>query len=205
MGYSINIDVKDATSKLNRLGKQLSKSVVNTALSRTINRTLTTGRTQASRDIRSNYRIKKSDLDRKLKVYKASKVNLHGRINAYGVPISLNYFRPLQRKLGTSVNVSGKRRMIKHAFIAAMPPRDVTGRLQGPGRKAVFMRSKKGYNGSGIEYTPGGRLPITKLVTLSEGAMFANPDVIEKTEAKIQSTFNSRFDHELNYLLRNAI
>ena len=201
MAKNISIDISQPLALLKNLGRKVAPSVINLALARAINRVTASGKTAASREIRRKYRIKKRDLDKNMSTPKASRVKPVGSIFTWGKPISLNYFSPKQNKRGVSVNISGQRKTIPHAFLAAMPPRDARGRLQGPGRRGVYIRSAKGYSQKSIEYTPGGRLPIVRMVSLSQGTMFANPLVIDKTLQRVGDMFPPRMEHELRFIL----
>lgn len=190
MNQDISIDISQAVKDLGNIKRSLSTSNFNTALARTINRVVMSGRTQASREIRKKYKIKKADLDKKLRTQKASRAKLNGQIITWGTPLPVKNFKPIQRKKGVSINIAGKRKTIDHAFIATMKS----------GYVGVFMRGK--YRAQGFEYIPGGRLPITQLVTVSQGVMFANPQVMDRTRSQIDSMFGPRLEHEIKAILR---
>lgn len=190
-GFYINI--ADATKVLKLLGRKFGDSEIKLALARAINRTLAKGKTAASSEIRKTYRIRKRDLDPKVKVFKASRAKPVGKVSTWGTPISLTNFNPSQRKRGISFNIKGKRVFIKGAFWQQ--------KKKGGGR-TIFARGRYGATG----FVPSkSRYPISKLVTLSQGVMFNNPGVIDRTMAPIERDFEPRFRHELNFLLAGLI
>lgn len=202
MQVAIQVDISKALAKFVDVKEAFSSRHVNLALARTINRATASGVTYASRDIRDTYKIKKADIDRKIGRRKAQAAKPIGAISTYGTPISLNYFRPKQNKKGVAVTIKGKRKQIDHAFLATMPPRSRDGtRLHGPGKQGVFMRGT-GYDlENGYKYKPGGRLPITRLITVSEGVMFGNPKVLDITQDRIEDMFTDRMVHEVGFIL----
>lgn len=202
MQKAISVDISKALEKFADVKEAFSSRNVNLALARTINRATASGITHASRDIRGVYKIKKADLDPKIGRRRASFSKPIGVLFTYGTTISLNYFRPKQNKKGVAVSIKGKRKQIDHAFLAAMPPRSKDGvRLHGPGKQGVFMRGT-GYSlERGFQYKPGGRLPITRLVTVSEGTMFGNPKVLDATQNRIEGMFTDRMVHEVGFIL----
>jgi len=184
--FSVRIEVGRARATFKGLKREFSNREINAALARSINRATITGRKEASQDIRRTYRIKARRLNARMKVRRASTYRPTGAISTTGAPIPLSEFRPTQGKAGVRVNIKGTRKLIPHAFIATMPK---------SGYKGVFMRGR--YKSTGFEYKPGGRLPITRLSTVGEGAMFGNPVIIEKTLDKTEETVTKRFVHEL--------
>lgn len=199
MGVYLKVDISKAVNDLNALGRRVRPSVFNTAMARAINRATTSGKTHGSRQIRSKYKILKKDLDPKMKRTAANRSRLTSSVITWGTPMSLRNFKPVQRKKGVSVNIAGKRKVLKHAFLAPAYPRSRTERFQGPGMLQVFIRGKYGQHG--VEYVPGGRLPIVKVVTVSQGVMFSNPTVIEETRDQIDRVLTNRLPHEINAIL----
>lgn len=187
--FTVKINIGHTVVVLKGLKRELSPREVDTALARAINRVTVTGRKEASKDIRQTYRIKARRLTARMKIKTATRFRPTGRISTTGAPIPLSEFRPTQGKAGVRVNIKGQRKLIPHAFIAKMPK---------SGYKGVFMRGH--YKTTGFEYKPGGRLPITKLTTVGEGAMFGNPIVVEKTLDRIDEVLPKRFAHELKFL-----
>jgi len=188
-----SVDISQAVNALGELARRVTKSKFNQAMARSINRSVSSGKTAASKAIRKSYKINKKDLDAKMGTKKASQTRLVGTISTHGVPIALGKFKPVQRKKGATVNITGRRQLIPHSFIATMPN----------GHRDVFMRGS--YRPTGFEYKAGGRLPIRNLVTVSQGVMFSNPVVIEKTHQKIDEMFPARLTHEINVILAGIV
>lgn len=111
------------------------------ALSTAINKTLSTERTAIARRLASTMTAKKSSIDKRLRVRKATRDRLSGRINIRGdIGVSLIGFGAKQTKTGVTAKVFGKRADYPGAFIA----RGVnTSNDMGPleaGNKLVFER-----------------------------------------------------------------
>lgn len=203
MPRRFNVDASDAIRKLSALGRRLEGSQVKLALARAINRVGAMSKTQASAEIRREYKIKKSILDKKLKFVKASRYRPVGKITSWGSPIAIYDFRPRQTKKGVSVNVSGTRKLIPHAFIQTVR------RGAKNEHKSVFMRGR--YGPTGFVYQSGkyrrryNRMNFKKLVTVSQGVMFSKPVVIEKTLDTVEKLLEKRFEHEMLVLLAGIV
>lgn len=185
---AVYIDIRDVVKKIENMGRRFRPAVLNVAYSRAINRTLQTARAKASSEIRRSYKIKKADLDPRLKVHKASRGKLEGRLTAWGTPIPIKEFKPTVRRRGISVNITGRRQYIKGAF---WQTRKKSGR-------GIFARGK--YETTG--FVPSAdRYPISTLVTVSQGVMMGNPSVLEPVIETVDDMLGRRIKHEVNFLL----
>ena len=121
----------------------------NGILSRAINKTLPGVRTDANDQVRKALNLKKSTVNKYMKISKSQPKSLKGVFDATSMPIPLINYAASPTKKGVTVQVwkdrSGGRTLIKHAFITT-----VFSKLQGAerGHKGVFwrvseMRSKK--------------------------------------------------------------
>lgn len=91
------------TVKLNGLDnvrKKLDPQIARRAIVRSLDRTVSSAKTEASSTLRDKYNIKKSDLDPKMSVMKASHTNLAAYLTLTGEPISLMRFNPVQVRGG---------------------------------------------------------------------------------------------------------
>lgn len=206
MATSFSINIDDYLRKTGRLAGSLSKSQVDTVLSRTINRTLNTGRTAGVRDIRKEYPgVTQRDLEGKPKgggkgtkmfVSNATKAKLTGSLNATGTPMSLRAFKPRQVRRGVTVRIKGTRVLFPHSFLIKKFGNTVFSRGNYRTGGGFDYRNKRVNTKKGSS-----DLPITTRVTVSQGVMFYNPSVMSKTLKRINEIFPKRFEHEISYIL----
>lgn len=204
-----------ARRTIRELAMRLGPRQTGKAIASALNRVSTTGKAKASSQIRSRYRIKKGDLDKRMGTTKASWKHQKASIYSHGVPIPVHLFKPRQTKKGVRVTILGKSNTIPHAFMATMRN----------GHRGVFARGH--YTPSGFEFRterkgkgniwafrkhqPAGTsnqkfkqksdLPITQLTTISQGPMFSHPTVIEPVIDRVEDMLGIRIEHELNAIL----
>lgn len=194
MAKDIEINVQDAIWKLRREFANLRGSQFNLAIARAINHTIAKAKTAASKDIRTQYKVKARDLSGKLALSKATRVSQTGMIRVSAKPLPVMAFSARQNKKGVSVNITGKRKLIRSAFIATMKS----------GHKGVYVRGA--YKGSELTYRTkrinkkGPDLPIEEVHTASPYSMMIHEKVQESTAEKINSSFPARLLHELGRL-----
>jgi hypothetical protein len=191
MAKDIDINVSDAIYKLRREFRDLATSQFNLAVARAINHTIAKAKTAASKDIRGQYKVKAKDLSGKLAISKATRVTQTGMIRVSAKPLPIVAFGARQTRKGVSVNITGKRKVIKSAFIATMKS----------GHKGVFVRGA--YKGSELTYRTkrikkkGADLPIEEVHTASPYSMMIHESVQEATATNINTSFPARLLHEL--------
>lgn len=191
MNKSIKIDISQVSNLMDSLKNQLTTGEYNLAQRRALNRALNSGKSYASKEIRSIYSMKKSDVDKSIKVIMAIK-DPAGKLYVYGTPQPIRYFKPKQKKNGVSIKIGKTRQTIKGAFMQTV--RKGTTRQF----KSVWLRGR--YAGKRF-IRSAGRNPITSLTTLSTGAMFANKKAIEPTQTRIIQQYNKRLEHEARYII----
>jgi hypothetical protein len=103
--------------------------------SRALNRLSRMVRTEASREIRKDYNLKKSEVDKTMTILPAAKDRLYVRILARAARIKLYAFGARQNKPApaTVVVKRGRRHTLRHTFIAKMKS----------GHVGVFLRKNK--------------------------------------------------------------
>jgi hypothetical protein len=191
MAKDIEINVQDAIWKLKREFQHLKGSQFNLAVARAINHTIAKAKTGASRDIRGEYKVKAKDLSGKLAISKATRVSQTGMIRVSAKPLPIVSFGARQTRKGVSVKITGKRKVIKSAFIATMKS----------GHKGVFVRGA--YKGTELSYRTkrinkkGPDLPIEEVHTASPYSMMIHERVQQQTADKINTSFPARLLHEL--------
>lgn len=197
MQVSVRVTFDRAIERLD-----LTKKQANRALVRALNKTATTARAQASREIRDEgYGLKVGDIKGALSVRKAVAALLTAKVRATGRPISLYKYGARQTRNGVTVNVLHGRKLIAHAFIATMPN----------GHVGVFLRvdsaahAQAAANGA-IKAYAGKRkgayrhgLPIRELFGPSIPAAFSNDAVMRALEQAIRDRFPTVLAQELRY------
>lgn len=209
MAKDIEINVQDAIRQLRREFANLRGSQFNLAIARAINHTIAKAKTAAGRDVRTIYKVKVSTVKKSLVLSKATRVNQTGYIKVYASPLPAIAFGARQNKRGVSINVMGKRKTIRSAFIA-QGRRGGAGTSAGvaalgtSGHKGVFVRGA--YKGTDLTYRTkrlrkkGPDLPIEEVMTTSVFGMMVNQEVQQATADKINRSFPARLLHELQRL-----
>jgi len=219
----ITVNVDQACKDLKRFFANLSKQEIAKAQSAAINRTLIYGRSEIKKFIRGNYNIKSNEL-KSLFIKKASYNRLSGNITAPKKNISLSHFNPsfdfssrgkistiritrtkngLQKSTkskrgstgkGVSVEIKkGERVNLPYAFM-----------IKDNNTMPVFARGKY-KTGGGYNFMHNKkRLPITKLLSTSIGAISTNNKMQRKLKADLTPEFRKRMIHELNFRLKKV-
>jgi hypothetical protein len=141
------------------------------------NKTAAQGLTFAKKEIRQDYGVTASALNKNMKIHKA-KENTPADITAYNKGMGLKNFSARQVKIGVSVMVKkGQRKIIRSAFGPKI------NRLG----KNVFVRETEK------------RYPIKKLVGPGAAKMFGSKKIMTSTKTWINQNFRRIFEHELKY------
>ena len=205
----VQVDITKAISDVLKGYSNLTRQQINGAVSRAMNHVIAVGRTAASREIRTIYKIKPKYLGSKgsgdqesrnsaIKVKKANINTLQAAILASGRPLPLVAFPTRQTRKGINVQIfAGQSKVLPGAFMATMKS----------GHIGVFARGK--YAGGKFASRRKREKPwpqtdtqITELTTASVPHAFLNKAVIDATTATIKAKFGARFDHEVGRLFR---
>jgi hypothetical protein len=184
---SVRGDISRALRKLDVTREQARK-----AIPRALNKTATTARAEAAREIRSaGYGLKIAAIKKSIRIIRATGSQLRAIVRASGKPIPLIEYAARQTRAGVTVNVLRGRKLIKGVFIATMPSghRGVV-RRKGLTSKRVIRKGRVAYSG----------LPIQELFGPSVPAAFANSVV----QAALISAIRKRFPEVLRQELRFA-
>lgn len=207
MAKDIDINVSSAIYKLRREFSSLTQGQANLAIARALNHTIAKARTASGKEIRGTYKIKLSNVNKALKVAKASRTKQTASISVSIKPLPAYAFGARQNKRGVSINVMGQRKTIRSAFIA-QGRRGGAGTNEGvatlgtSGHKGVFVRGK--YKGTDLTYRTkrivkkGPDLPIEEVYTSSVFGMITNNKVKAKVAEVIEQSFATRLWHEMN-------
>lgn len=136
------------------------------------NTTLRRVQAESSRRVRAERKLKARFVKSRLKTHFPSAADAkRWRLGFSGAAVPLIEYRATQRKRGVSVNVSGRRQMIRGAFIATMES----------GHRGVFQRR-------GRE-----RLPIEELYGTRVSDVATNTGFIPRVQEFLQSTFEENW------------
>lgn len=184
---SVRGDISRALRKLDVTKEQARK-----AIPRALNKTATTARAEAAREIKSaGYGLKIAAIKKSITVVRANSTQLRAIVRASGRPIPLIEYGARQTRPGVTVTVLNGRKLIKGAFIATMPT----------GHRGVFVRNaatRKRVVRNGRVTSSG--LPIRELYGPSVPQAFANTVV----QAALESAIRQRFPEVLRQELRFA-
>lgn len=156
------------------------------AFSSTINRTLSTVRTNTGKMIRENYYIRQRDItsSQRMKMSKASSSNLEGKIEFAGTVIPLIKFKvnptdPQQKAVTVSVLKDEGAKRLRYAYVADLGK-------YGPG---VFERDTRKRASSRQLYGP------------STAHMMEHEDILHRVDKLAQESVNKRIEHEISRIL----
>lgn len=162
--------------------------------SRSLNRLRSAMKTYASEIIRKDFAIKKSRIDRHIRLSRsATPKNLAVGIRAKDSRIPLFQFaNPRQTQTGVRTTVKlGNSKIIKHAFIATMMT----------GHKGIFIRKGKPRKMRSGRYKGKKRQPIVELVGPSVAELVGS----EKMQQEIKNLARLRLERELASQLKHFL
>jgi minor tail protein Z (GPZ) len=177
----------DVRSDLNAVIVSLEgyrKELIDGAVVRALNRTATTVRAEAAREIHDVYQgLKIGDIKDQIRVERATRITMRTIISVSGRPIPIIKFSATQTRLGVTVKVKDQRKLIRHAFIAMMPG----------GHKGVFIR--RGPPGSLVS-----RLPIDQIFSVSLPVAFSNKKIMNAVVRAARERFPGALAQEANFV-----
>ena len=175
----VKLDIDPVLRSLDRLGIQLAEK----AITRSLNETIKSVKTNASRKVREELTILAKDVKRELSVRRARRGELEAAVIVTVTPTGLIKFRARQTARGVTVQVKrkGGRKRLPHAFIAKMPS----------GHRGVFTRRE------GV-----GRLPIHERFSTSVGQFLADERVLSQIGGAAQERFTKELSSQVDFLLR---
>lgn len=183
------VEIQIDQQKLNEVKRALARipNGLPKAVSRSINKTLQSAKTQAVRAFNKKIGVKQKDYRKKIILDRASYTRWWGKLKFYGGKrIPLINFSTRQIKGGVSYKIEkdGSRKTAAGAFIQTMPK---------SGQDGVFKRL-------GVA-----RLPIIELFGPSIGSIFRNaPETIKGLEADAAKNLIKNIDYQIEVLLKRA-
>jgi hypothetical protein len=217
----IIVNVDQAIKDLKAAFSNLSKQEIEKAQAVAINRTLIFGRSEIKKFIKNSYNVKSADM-KDLFINKAKPGRLTGSIGASNKNISLSHFNPrfdftaagkastirISRTKnglvkstkfkrgsagkGVSVEIKkGSRVSLPYAFM-----------VRNESTMPVFARGRYQSGGSNDFIHGKNRLPITKLLSTSLGAIAIKEPIQARMQTNLTPYFKNRMIHEINYRLK---
>lgn len=184
MPVSIRIDdsqMKKTLAKLSEFHKEIPK-----ATSAAINRTLTFANKKVKQEVKNTYNIKVGEIQRSIKIKKATPSKLAGEIISNGRRLTLSRFSKTGKwKKGKTIKVKVKKSSVK--TVNTSP--------------SAFMISLTG-NSHIVKREGDSRYPLEVLHTLSIPQMIATSKVSDKVMDESQSVLQKRTEHEVEYRLK---
>lgn len=218
--FSIQInqeDMKAVRGMLDGIEKSISLVTM-----RSVNKTLTGVKTDASSAIREKLNVKKSAVDETFKITKATTLNLAAKFQSTGKPLSLTDFigtRQVQKGVSVQVRKDKSRTILQRGFIATMKS----------GHEGVFWRDWQWHHGavgkmskadaainsSGYvwsaklnRFIPYARLPKIYRLPIQEGYAPRVPDylgdkgpIMQTVLTKANERLHNNLEHELDFEL----
>lgn len=185
----IKIDVRHNLQGIALSYKRLAEDLRDKAMVRALNKTATTVRAEAAREIRKEYNLKIGAIKDQIQIIRATGSKLTAIVRASGRPIPLIQFdaRWSRTMAGASVRVKKTRKTVRGAFIAKMKS----------GHIGVFTRTQK----SGAVAK---RSPIRQLFSLSLPAAFTQRTVADALVKVAKERFPVVLEQEARFALRRA-
>lgn len=208
---AIRINPKDL-EEVRKTLRFLSGDEARKALARSINKTLTGVKTDASVEVRKIITAKKSAVDQTFKTSKVNMNNLTASFRSTGRPLPLINYAPKQTSAGVSVQVKKDRprKVIPRTFIATVRTAKQK-ELGFAGHKGVFWRkrhdktlSKKGRFFAAGTLPAKYRLPIEQLFGPRIPDIMSNKPVFDKLQKAAGERLLKNTEREVDFLLGQA-
>ncbi|OGQ23506.1 MAG: hypothetical protein A3I05_01040 [Deltaproteobacteria bacterium RIFCSPLOWO2_02_FULL_44_10] len=192
---TFKVEAKFNTADLNLWLNSTSKKTLQKIVARSINRIAITVRKEAQQKIRQKIRLPAKEIRDALPIRKKANVSQsiesqETTIHASAQGISLSKFVPRQVTHGASVNITGKRQVIRSAFIARMP---------NASHASVFRRVKVRLPGTALHRgKKGSELPIEKQSYKSIASIFSA--ITDQLTPIAETRFNEEFARNFKHL-----
>lgn len=184
-------EIEVDTKALKRVAVELaevSRKDVPKAIVSALNRTIQTVGTDMKREAVQRYEIKSGDVQKTLKIKRASASQMQANAQSTGRPLGLFHFKVKPRKKPTARAKSVKVKIKKS-----------------DGYKEIKTNPKAfiaDHNALNVFKRVGAkRLPIERLTTLSIPQMISNPAALANIQKHAQETLEKRTAHEIEYRL----
>lgn len=192
--------LNDAKVLLRNVEGGLEKAVM-----RSINRSLTSGKTALTKGIRKTYTVNREALSDAISVTRASMSRLEGSVNAKGKPLSARHFAHDPEGKSTT---GADRKKIRVAIYKGRGGAFKTGFAWdggwGTGKHAIYMRTGEKIHASKGRHSCK-KYKVDKVQKVSGPSvpqMGGNEGVSESVQKRVQEIFEKRLTHETEFLLK---
>ena len=208
MANDIEINVQDAIRKLRNEFADMTGANFRVAVARAINHSIAKARTTSTKAIRGRYKVRSSDIKGKMRVNKSTRSNLTATIALSLRPMPAYAFGARKTKKGVSVNITGRRKVIRGAFIAQMASghKGIWGRGQYDGKDFAWRKqaAKQADRKPSKKTGKPSDLPIEEIVTASPFSMITHKAVADQVATQLNNDFPARLLHELRRMSPGA-
>ena len=184
-------EIEVDTKALKRVAIELadvSKKDVPKAIVSALNRTIQTVGTDMKREAVARYEIKSGDVQKTLKLKRASASQMQAAAQSTGKPLGLFHFKVKPRKRPTK-RIKAVKVKIKKS----------DGYKEIKTNPKAFIANKNALNV--FKRVGEKRLPIVRLTTLSIPQMISNPEALANIQKHAEETLEKRTAHEIEYRL----
>lgn len=197
---AIRIQAKLNRPELQRFLNAIDEKTLRKVVSRSLNRTGITIRKEAAQRIQKKIKLPSKDIKDALPIRNRPKASesidsQEFTIAASEKGISLSKFKPQQVSTGVSVNITGKRQVIRHAFL--MKTRSESGRY--PVMRRVKVRDP---NTRSRRSDKGAELPIEKQAYKSIASIL--PEITDQLANIAEERFATEFERNYKYLTQGS-
>ena len=183
-------EIQVDTKALKRVAVELaevSKKDVPKAVVSALNRTIKTVGTDMKREAVKGYEIKAGDVQKTLKIGRASASNMQANASSTGRPLGLFHFKVKPRK------------PTKRAKNIKVKIKKTDGYKEIKTNPKAFIANKNALNV--FKRVGKNRLPIERLATLSIPQMISQPQALERIQTHAEETLEKRVKHEIEFRL----
>ena len=176
------------------------------ALLRATNRTVVATKTAMSTEARAILNLRKSDVDKKIQVKKATTKDPNAYVKRSGKPISLTTFigtRQLKKGVSAKIKKDSKRSVIPHAFIATSKKARQAFRRAKPPYRVPVNQLPKNYQAyfAGLGKKDEKKFPIERLTGPRVEDIISKTSIIARIQAKASETFDKNIAQQTKFLL----
>lgn len=180
------LEIRFDDDKLKKIQRELRNfpRALPKVMSRGLNRTATSARTEMSRNLAGRIGMKIKDVRSRLTLIRATYSNWRSMVGISGKRFGLIKFATRQTKKGITYRKGRSRVLIRHAFIAMMPS----------GHRGVFKRKT------------GQRLPIAELRGPSLAQIFKGArSEVNRIHAKSAQRLSKNIHDQVNLILKRKL
>jgi len=184
----IELNVKDAVKQISRDLDKLGESVRDKAVVMAMNKTIAKGRTEMTRAITAEYRIKATDVRARLKLIRAQRGRLSAELNPFasGRGRSLNLIHFLESKVTVAQmrkrRKDGTQKDLRFNIKKSGGAKTIRGAFIGNKGRTIFQR------------TGDARLPIKAVSTVGVPQMFNTKRIQKRVIERIEREFPVEFE-----------